>query len=143
MARLRTEHQVSAGGVVFRGREVAIIGVEGGRWQLPKGLVEDGEDPAATASREVREETGLEAELLSPLDTIEYWYVSKREGVRYHKRVHFYLFRYLAGDVSDHDDEVVEARWVGLDEAVDMLSFANEKRIVQLAAEEIEPSSGL
>lgn len=138
MARLRTEHQVSAGGVVFRDRQVAIIAVPGDRWQLPKGLVEEGEDPAVTAKREVREETGLEAELVSPLDTIEYWYVSKREGVRYHKRVHFYLFRFLAGDVADHDDEVLEARWVDIEDAAAMLSFENEKRILELAAEQIE-----
>ena len=59
---------------------------------------------------------------------------SKREGVRYHKRVRFYLFRYVSGDVSDHDDEVLEARWVDLEEAEAMLSFDNEKRVLSLAA---------
>lgn len=137
MAKFRTEHQMSAGGVVFRSGQVALIGVEGDRWQLPKGLVEAGEEPAQTAEREVREETGLDAELAEHLGDIEYWYVSKREGVRYHKRVHFYLFRYVSGDVSDHDDEVLEARWVDLEEAEAMLSFDNEKRVLSLAAEVI------
>lgn len=137
MAKLRTEHQVSAGGVVYRSGQVALIGVQGGRWQLPKGLVEAGEEPAHAAAREVREEAGLDAELVEHLADIEYWYVSKREGVRYHKRVHFYLFRYVSGDVSDHDDEVLEARWVDLEEAEAMLSFDNEKRVMDLAAEAI------
>ena len=53
--------------------------------------------------------------------------------MRYHKLVYFYLLRYVSGDVSDHDQEVSEARWVGIDEAVEMLSFKSEKDIVQKA----------
>src|SRR5262249_15824128 len=103
---VRTEEQVSAGGVVarrVRGREqVALICVgPQRRWQLPKGLVEPGEAPEAAAAREVREEAGVAADRVAPIDTIEYWYVGRRgaERVRYHKRVHFFLFRYRSGDV--------------------------------------------
>ncbi len=137
-----TREQVSAGGVVFRrkrGLEVALISVgEASRWQLPKGLVGPNETPEEAARREVREETGLEAELVSPIDTIEYWYYAKERKLRFHKFVHFYLFRYLAGSVQDHDDEVNEARWVEIDEAQDVLAFANEKRLVKRAKEMIE-----
>jgi NADH pyrophosphatase NudC (nudix superfamily) len=51
--------------------------------------------------------------------------------VRYHKRVHFFLFRYRSGDVADHDHEVHEARWVSAAEAPAMLAFANERRVVE------------
>src|SRR5215212_5164525 len=96
-----TQDQFSAGGVVFRRYrrqlQIALISVgEPVRWQLPKGLVRRTEAPEAAAQREVREETGLEAELLQPLDPVEYWYVGTVRGggrVRFHKRVYFYLFR--------------------------------------------------
>jgi 8-oxo-dGTP pyrophosphatase MutT (NUDIX family) len=137
-----TETQVSAGGVVVRRvgnrPQVALISVgPQRRWQLPKGLVEPGETAEAAATREVREEAGVEAELVVPLETIEYWYVGHKDGgrVRFHKKVHFFLFRYRSGDVADHDHEVHEARWVPADEAVTMLAFANERRMVEKAIE--------
>ncbi|HEY9283600.1 MAG TPA: NUDIX hydrolase [Pyrinomonadaceae bacterium] len=142
-----TQEQVSAGGVVFRrhGRavEVALISVgEKARWQLPKGLVGGGESPEQAALREVREETGLDGELVAPIETIEYWYVGggARAGtrVRFHKFVHFYLLRYAAGEPSDHDHEVNEARWIEIAVAAGMLAFKGERAVLRRAREMIE-----
>ena len=109
------------------------------RWQLPKGLIDDGETPEEAALREVREEAGIEAELSGAIDTIEYWFVAKYDGrrSRFHKFVHFYLMKYLSGDVSDHDHEVAEARWVEIGEAVRMLEFKTEKDVVEKASQMI------
>ena len=134
--------QVSAGGVVYRraagGAEVAIVRVgPKRRWQLPKGIVEEGEDPEETAVREVREEAGVAARVAAPLDTIEYWYVgNERDGrrVRFHKFVHLFLLEYASGDVADHDHEVDEARWVPLAEAAEMLAFESERKAMSQAA---------
>jgi 8-oxo-dGTP pyrophosphatase MutT (NUDIX family) len=138
--------QRSAGGVVFRrlGEDVQIALIcvgEKRRWQLPKGLIENGEAPEVAALREVREEAGVESELIAPLDVVEYWYFgtegrgAKASRVRYHKFVHFFLLEYRAGDVRDHDNEVEEARWVALEEASGMIAFANERRVVEEAIE--------
>ena len=134
--------QVSAGGVVYRraagGVEVAIVRVgPKGRWQLPKGIVDEGEKPEQTAAREVREEAGVDARVAAPLDTIEYWYVgNERDGrrVRFHKFVHLFLLEYASGDVADHDHEVDEARWVPLREAAGMLAFESERKAMSQAA---------
>ncbi len=133
--------QVSAGGVVFRpgedGVEVALICVgDSRRWQLPKGLVEPGESQAAGAQREVREETGIVGELVVPLQVIDFWYRGLNEGkvVRCHKFVHFFLFRFCDGDVSLHDGEVREARWVPIDEALGKLTFRSERAVLDQAA---------
>src|SRR5215831_15802695 len=117
-----TRRQVSAGGVTYRTHQgetqVALIRVGAElRWQLPKGRVDAGETPEEAALREVLEETGLEAEIICPLEVAEYWYVSGKgdKSVRLHKFVHFYLMKYLSGSTDDHDDEVEDAEWVEID----------------------------
>jgi len=147
-AKMITMDQVSAGGVAFRWRdsepEMVIISVKPSlRWQLPKGIVDPGESPEMTAVREVREEAGIETDLLALIETIEYWYRTTRYGkpVRYHKFVHFYLLEYRSGNVSDHDYEVAEARWVSFDEAIEMLAFESERRAVEKAREMIAEMS--
>ena len=142
MSTFETKEQTSAGGVVYRRRggraEVALISVgEQARWQLPKGLVGRGETPEEAALREVEEETGLACEVVAELERVEYWYFSKggARRVRFHKFVHFYLMRYVSGDVSGHDDEVNEARWVGLEEAEAMLAFKGERKALAEARE--------
>ena len=139
--KMITLEQVSAGGVAFRqigtGHEIVIISMNPtGRWQLPKGLIDDGETPEAAALREVREEAGVETELLALVDKIDYWFVSDWDEIRrrIHKQVHFYLMRYSGGDVTDHDDEVLEARWVAVDTAIEMLAFEGERAVVKKAS---------
>ena len=142
--KIITMDQVSAGGVAFRWQgsdpKIAIVSVKPSlRWQLPKGIVDPGEEPKFTSVREVREEAGVETDLLSLIEIIEYWYRSVRYGkpVRYHKFVHFYLLEYRSGDVSDHDHEIEEARWVSFDEAIEMLAFKSERGAVEKAREMI------
>lgn len=143
-AHIRTYEQVSAGGVVYRdvGTTIEIVIVQvvsEMRWQLPKGIIDEGESTEDAAIREVREEAGVEAELVAPIDRIEYWFTADHDGERrrYHKFVHFFLMKYMSGDVVDHDDEVAESRWVTIDRALEMLDFKSEREVVEKAAEMI------
>lgn len=143
--KLVTKDQVSAGGVTFRRAglkvQIAIVSVKPSlRWQLPKGIVDPGETMEITAVREVREEAGIETELIDLIETVQYWYQRVQYGqrIRYHKYVHFFLLKYRAGDVANHDDEVAEARWVTFDEAMEMLAFTSERNVVEKAREMIE-----
>lgn len=118
--------------------EFAVIAVNPSRrWQLPKGIVDAGETNEIAALREVREETGIETDLIAPIDTIEYWYFGEKNGerVRFHKLVHFYLLAYRSGNVEDHDSEVDEARWVKPVKALKMLAFKGEQLVVEKAVE--------
>src|ERR1700749_4309276 len=74
------EQERSAGGVVVRGDETIVIvptrrGAQGQKvLALPKGHVDPGETPDQTALREVREETGVEAEMVEKLVDVRYFY---------------------------------------------------------------------
>ncbi len=141
--------EVSAGGVVVRPREdgwdVLLIAThEGERWSLPKGHVESGETAKEAAVREVREETGVEAEVVAPLDTIEYWFrwKSTEGSLLIHKRVHFFLMRYLSGDPRQHGWEVDDARWFDMDEAIEKVTYKDERELLQKAKQVLEKYSG-
>jgi 8-oxo-dGTP pyrophosphatase MutT (NUDIX family) len=98
---------------------------------LPKGHPDPGESLEETAAREVREETGLAAEVVDKLGDVTYWY--QREGRRILKKVAFYLFDHRGGSLDDHDDEIEEARWMALEDAARELSFKGEREMVQRA----------
>jgi 8-oxo-dGTP pyrophosphatase MutT (NUDIX family) len=137
---MRTAQAVSAGGVVLSqpvpDAQVALIARRsaGGalQWTLPKGTQESGERIPDTALREVREETGLDVELLTRLDTIDYWFVWGPEHTRYHKFVHYFLMRATGGDLSRHDSESEEACWFAIHDAERVMAFDNERRLLDL-----------
>ena len=147
-AKIPTVEQISAGGAAFRlngsNYEIAIISVRPSlRWQLPKGIIDQGESAEIAALREVREEAGIGTDLIELIETVEYWYYGEQrrggeERVRFHNLVHFYLLKYVSGDTRNHDHEVAEARWVKPDEAIKMLAFKSEKAVVEKAFERIK-----
>ncbi|MGZ4837406.1 MAG: NUDIX hydrolase [Terriglobales bacterium] len=146
------EREFSAGGVVLRRRQerwwVAVI--EPQRRQkagvrtaatvlaLPKGNVDKGEQPEQAALREVREETGVEAEVVTKLDDIKYIYVrSWGDRQRVFKIVSFFLLRYRSGRIGQITPamrrEVRQALWLPLEEAPHRLSYGGERDVIKLA----------
>ncbi|HEY6399116.1 MAG TPA: NUDIX domain-containing protein [Solirubrobacteraceae bacterium] len=138
----KTENtEFSAGGVVVRDGEMIVIvpvrrDASGDRvLALPKGHPDGDETPAQTAAREVREETGVVAEIVDKLGDIDYTY--ERRGHRVAKTVSFFLFEYRSGDVEDHDHEIEEALWMPLEEAARALSFEGERTMVLRAVSQL------
>jgi 8-oxo-dGTP pyrophosphatase MutT (NUDIX family) len=137
-ARVRGEER-SAGGIVVRGKQALVIvptrrAADGSRvLGLPKGHIDPGESQLQAAIREVREETGVEVELVQELGEVRYWY--SRGGRAVPKTVVFYLFRYLRGDPADHDEEVEDARWIELSEAQRTLTYEGEREMLARALE--------
>ncbi|MCM8778609.1 MAG: NUDIX hydrolase [Candidatus Omnitrophica bacterium] len=137
---MKTKKQHSAGGVIFRERggriEVALISRNNHTiWCLPKGNIEKGESVEEAAKRETKEETGLDGELLQKINTIHYFYSSKKENLRFSKTVDFFLFRYLKGDIKEHDWEVDSVEWLEIEEAIKKLTYKSERETLKKAEE--------
>lgn len=146
MARLRkgrrsarTTRAVSCGGIVVRngsGGPELLLGRRrrddtSSTWSLPKGTPDGDETIEQTALREVTEETGLDVRIVTSVGPIEYFFMQR--GVRIHKTVHYFLMEATGGDTSAHDHEFEEVRWVPIEEARTLMSFATERQIVEQA----------
>jgi 8-oxo-dGTP pyrophosphatase MutT (NUDIX family) len=119
------------------GPEVVICGRDSdGVWGLPKGTPDPGESLEQTAVREVSEETGLDVRIIDKVGVVEYWFA--REGVRYHKWVHYYLMEALGGDTNNHDVEYDRVEWRPDQAALKTLTFKNEVDMVKKALQIIE-----
>jgi 8-oxo-dGTP pyrophosphatase MutT (NUDIX family) len=130
--------EFSAGGVVFNdaGEIVVIVptrrSADGSKvLALPKGHPDGDETATDAALREVREEAGVEADVVCKLGDVRYWY--QRDGERVLKVVSFFLFRYRSGSVRDHDHEVDSAEWVPLEDAPRLLQYRGERQMAEAA----------
>jgi 8-oxo-dGTP pyrophosphatase MutT (NUDIX family) len=137
VARLRTAAATSAGGIVVRAERDGRSLVVGMRrrerdivtWTLPKGTPDPGESTEQTALREVEEETGLQVRIVEPLRSIAYTFV--QDGTRIHKTVHYFLMEPTGGELSRHDHEFEQVRWVRFEDAPHLLTFPTERELVQ------------
>ena len=96
-----------------------------GDWTFPKGKCEPGESDEACAVREVEEETGLRCVLAEELPSTSY-----RDGRGRPKRVRYWRVRVVDGELR-FDDEVDDARWVSLEEAVALLTYERDLDVLR------------
>jgi len=140
MKRPKTKWEYSAGGVVFKKEKDKtlwlIMQPEGTqRWQLPKGKIEGGERAEPTALREVKEEGGVKAKIVADLGKITYFF--SEEGERIGKQVRFFLMEFNGGSPDYHDHEVEKVEFLEYKEALKVLSFENERKILEKAKEKL------
>ncbi len=105
---------------------------------LPKGAIDKGEKPEQTALREVSEETGVHANLVTKLADIKYYYVRNwGDHARVFKIVSFYLLLYRSGRLGNIAPEmrieVQHAFWLPLDDAPTRLSYSGEREVAERA----------
>lgn len=141
MTRSRATREVSAGGVVYRledSRPLFLLIRDSYRnWGFPKGHLENGEQPEAAAQREVAEETGLnDLAVRGTLATID-WHFRFR-GKLIHKICHFFLMETATARTSPQREEGITAcKWLPIEEALALISYANAREVLQRAAEAV------
>jgi 8-oxo-dGTP diphosphatase len=122
----------AVGVVCLRGDSVLLIRrgtpPRQGEWSLPGGRIEPGERAVEAALRELREETGVEAEITGLIDVVD--------GLFPEAGRHYVLIDYAARWVSGEPvagDDALEARFVTLDEVESLIEWSETRRIIRLA----------
>lgn len=134
------EHRrpVAAVGVVcLRGDEVLLVRratpPRRGSWSLPGGRVEWGERLADAALRELKEETGVDAELIGLIDAVDGLFADAPSAeLANHYILIDYAARWIAGEPRPGDD-AAEARFVSPEEAAQMVSWEETRRVIESA----------
>jgi 8-oxo-dGTP pyrophosphatase MutT (NUDIX family) len=135
--RRKPREEVSAGGIVFRrdGDRTFFLLIRDSyrNWGFPKGHLEDGEEPATAALREVGEETGLASlELRAPIEVIDWSF--RFRGRLIHKTCHFFLIETSDRRTAPQRAEGITAcRWAPFDQAVRMISYENARAVLEQA----------
>lgn len=131
------KREYSAGGIVLNDGKVLMIKNAALRdpkkayWGFPKGHIDPGESSREAALREIKEETKIEAEIVSRLG--ESQYVFTRSGEKVVKHVVYYLLKYKSGEIKPQELEVLEVKWFEPKEALGILSFQKDKDMLNLA----------
>lgn len=135
--------EFSAGGIVFKqdeNNDVKILLIKNAAlrdpnkvfWGFPKGHLEEGETDEQAALREVKEETGIEADIIEQLDTIQYYFTHPQKGTIL-KKVTIFLMKFKSGDPKAQEKEILDLGWFSIEETQAKLSFKEDKELMTKA----------
>lgn len=132
--------QFSAGGIIFRvnGQKIEWLirrpapnpGFTGHLgWNLPRGLIDEGEKMEEAALREVREEAGVGAKIIEKLPSLKIFYTNN-QGEKIAKFITFFLMEWVTDLPGGFGWETAEIKWVSIEEAQQLLAHSNEKKLL-------------
>jgi 8-oxo-dGTP pyrophosphatase MutT (NUDIX family) len=104
---------VAAGGLITNPEEEVLLMFRGGKWDLPKGKQDEGENLEATAVREVAEETGLHTITLEHKITETYHFYTYKEK-RILKHTYWYKMKFTGTEltVPQIEEGIVDIQWI-------------------------------
>jgi 8-oxo-dGTP pyrophosphatase MutT (NUDIX family) len=125
----------SAGGVVVLGNSVLLLRKLNGDWVLPKGRIEENEEPQEAARREVREESGIKTELLCFVGDTTYDF---RSGWNSHEKITKKVYWYLMTAKNMHlvpqrEEGFAEAKFIHNAKVEEIVRYEDEKQIIKKA----------
>lgn len=140
-------HETTSGGIIFRRNEktkeleILLIQDAKNRWTIPKGHVEEGEEPKDTAQREINEETGLqEMKVMNWLGKVNFRY--RREHTLVLMTMHIYLVQGLGNTNRLHpEDWLSDIQWLPANKAVDLIAYEDIGKLMLLGMKKIRESN--
>jgi len=138
---MKFKTEISAGGIVFKKLKSKVLNLKSNivwlitqhskhkGWGFPKGLIGDKESSESmeqAAAREVEEEGGVKAKIVLA-KPIEVKYKYRFKDYLVDKTVHYFLMEYISGDPKNHDWEMMDAKFVPVEEIKKTLSFKSDK----------------
>ncbi|MGC8867620.1 MAG: NUDIX hydrolase [Elusimicrobiales bacterium] len=132
----------SSGGIVIKNGNILLIMVKtmsGNKlWTFPKGHIEDGESPQQAAIREVMEEGGVRCRIIDENEFFINHYKFIRNGDVVSKTVRWYLMEPIEESGIVSSLEVEDRKWVSIPEALKLLSYDSDKKMVEMLLERME-----
>ena len=124
-------HLITSGGVVIQNHQILFI-FKNGRWDLPKGHLEEGNSSKESALIEISEETGLPKKNLTVLKKLIPTHYHKRvQGEMIVKKTIWYLVEFNGNMdmplIPDKNEGITECRWFSLNELVLVLEESHER----------------
>jgi 8-oxo-dGTP diphosphatase len=130
-----SDHEFSAGGIVLK-KENGVIHIllaqhaKHKGWGFPKGHIADkieNESQESTAIREVKEETGIDAQIISFASEENYTFTLHSDKRK--KTVYYFFMQYTGGDFSEKDHEMMDVTWIPMDNVEEKLTYKNAKKM--------------
>ncbi|MBP3801991.1 MAG: NUDIX domain-containing protein [Clostridia bacterium] len=122
----------SCGCIIIDKKDVLLIQQTSGAWGFPKGHPEHDEDEEATAIREVKEETNLSVKI-NPKKRYTMYY---RTDAGKNKEVVLFLAEKVGGELKIQEDELLDAKWLDVYDALELLTYENTKELFEQVLKE-------
>ena len=123
-----------AGGVVFQDDQVFILKNDKDEWVLPKGVVRNKEIALDVAMQRVKDEAGIEAQVISPAGETSYEFYSYSRNKPVCNKIDWFIMQAIDNNISVNKEEgFVEGGFFPIEEALEKITYSQDKSIVRLA----------
>lgn len=123
-----------AGGVVFSGEKVFLLKNEKDEWVLPKGVIKNGDYPDEVALRRVKEETGIDAKIISTAGNTNYEFFSVTRQRPVCNKITWYIMKSQDDNYEVNKEESFsDGGYFTIDEALQKVTYSQDKSLINLS----------
>ena len=120
-----------AGGVVFSGEKVFLLKNEKDEWVLPKGVIKNGDYPDEVAKKRVKEETGINAEIVSTAGSTNYEFFSVTRQRPVCNKITWYIMKSLDdGYEINKEENFSEGGYFTIEEALSKITYSQDRSLI-------------